>query len=43
VATNLLNANTWVSLNNAPEVTGDQNTVTLPVEAANGFYRLKQP
>jgi hypothetical protein len=41
--TNLFYTNSWDSVTNAPEVNGDQNTVTLPVEAAPSFYRLKRP
>lgn len=40
--TNLLTTNTWVSVTNQPVVTGTQNSVVLPAETPNRFYRLKQ-
>jgi hypothetical protein len=40
--TNLLSTDTWVSITNVPGVTGGLYTVTMPVDAAQRFFRLKQ-
>ena len=41
--TNLLTANTWLTVTNLPVITNNQNLVTLPTSSTNTFYRLKLP
>jgi hypothetical protein len=41
--TNLVSTNAWMAVTNARAINGDVMNLTLPLETASRFYRLKSP
>ena len=39
----LLSTNAWIDLTNLPVLSGDQNTVVLPIDKTNEYFRLLKP